>query len=234
MSIVAVASLHGAPGATTLAAGLASSLGDAVLVEADPAGGVLAARCGLAREPGLVTFAADREAIGRDGLDRHAQRAENGLAVLPCPESAEHTTTLLRAAGDDVAHRLSSAGRVVVDLGRLGVDGTADPVLERAAALVLVTHPTIDALAVLVARLERLRHHHPVVALVGDRPYVAAEVIAELGVELGAVIAVDPRATDELWSGGGRRLARSAWARSVRALASDLSHVGTTRDELVP
>ena len=50
MSILAVTGLGGAPGATTLALALAVAIPGAVLVEADPDGGVLA-ECGQRADP---------------------------------------------------------------------------------------------------------------------------------------------------------------------------------------
>lgn len=223
MSVLAVASLHGSPGATSLAVALSGCLPPAVLVEADPSGGVLAARCGLSREHGLVTFASDREAHGSDGLANHAQALASGLPVLPCSESAEHTSLLLRVAGRDIADRLAGAGcTVVVDVGRLGLDGVTGPVLDRAAMVVVVCRPAIDALAVLAARLPTLREHRTLVVLVGDHPYGPDDVAGSLDVEVASV-AFDPRAVDAMWSGRGQRaLARSPFARSVSALADRL------------
>src|SRR5262249_57798282 len=60
VSLVVVAGGKGAPGATTTALGLASAWTGQrrVVVEADPDGGVLAARLGLGLAPGLMTVAA--------------------------------------------------------------------------------------------------------------------------------------------------------------------------------
>ena len=57
--LVAMVSVKGAPGVTTLAVGLATRWprGEAVVVEADPAGGDLSARFGLAHDPGLAAMA---------------------------------------------------------------------------------------------------------------------------------------------------------------------------------
>lgn len=225
MSLVVIASLHGSPGATSLAVGLSACLPSAALVEADPSGGVLAARCGLGREPGLITLAADREARWADGIRVHAQTLASGVPVLPCSESADHTSSLLRVAGDNIASRLDEAGGTfVVDVGRLGLDGVAHAMLERAGIFLLVSHPTADALAVLAARLPSLRQYRPRVVLVGDRPYTAADVSTGLDVEVAATVAIDAKAVDAMWSGLGQRaLARSAFARSVAALADDLT-----------
>ena len=218
MTVVAVTSLHGAPGATTLAAALANVVPGSVLIEADPSGGVLAARCGVAREPGLVTLAADRDGE----LSQHVQFAGD-MALVPGPESADQATLVLRSAGAVIGEHARSAAWAFVDVGRLGVDDTVTPLLDAADALILVCEPTVEQLAVLAARLPALARRQPLVVLVGDRPYGAAEVARELGVTAVTVVAHDPRAIQAMWSGGrSRTLGRSAFARSVRALADDL------------
>lgn len=224
MSLVVVASLHGSPGASSLAVALSACLPPAVLIEADASGGVLAARCGLSREPGVVTLAADRAARGSDGLAAHAQVLASGVPVLPCSESAEHTSALLRAAGDDLASRLADARCTsVVDVGRLGIGGAVDPLLERAAVFLVVSRPTVDALAVLAARLPALRRYRPRVALVGDHPYSSVDVASGLDVDVVSPVAFDAKAVDAMWTGRGQRaLPRSAFARSVSALADEL------------
>src|SRR5690606_40344837 len=61
MTLVALTSVKGAPGVTTTVLAMAAVCPPSrrlVVVEADPEGGVLAARLGLRAEPGLVTLAA--------------------------------------------------------------------------------------------------------------------------------------------------------------------------------
>ena len=219
MSVVAVASLHGAPGATTLAAALASIVPGSVLIEADPSGGVLAARCGVPREPGLLTLAADRDG----DLSAHVQQA-GGMSLVPAPESAEQASLVLRSSGAVLGEHARTAAWAFVDVGRLGVDDTVAALLDAADALLLVCEPTVEQLAVLAARLPALQRRQPFVVLVGDRPYGAADVARELGVDAVTVVARDSRAVEAMWSGGrSRALGRSAFARSVQALADDLS-----------
>ena len=79
MRAVALCSARGAPGVTTTALLVASHL-DAVMVEADLSGGVVAIRYGLGREPGLVTLAAANPHEPGGWLD-HAQNA-GGIPVL--------------------------------------------------------------------------------------------------------------------------------------------------------
>ena len=61
MTVIAVGSVHGSPGATTLALDLArlcarSPGREVLLIEADPDGGCLAARLDLAVKPGPVSY----------------------------------------------------------------------------------------------------------------------------------------------------------------------------------
>jgi hypothetical protein len=55
--LVAFGAVRSSPGVTTAALTIASCIDNSVLVEADWDGGVLGARLGLSREPGLTTLA---------------------------------------------------------------------------------------------------------------------------------------------------------------------------------
>lgn len=223
MTAVLVGSVHGAPGATTTAAGLAACYPGGVLVEADCGGGVLAVRFGLAREPGVVTLAADR-ATSDQALAAHAQPVPGGLPVVVGPESAHHAGWLWRTAGDGLAASIDRhEGVAVVDVGRLGPDNPV-PALFPDAPVLLVVRPRADELAVAAAHLAATGNdRRPALVLVGERPYSAAEVAGELRCEVLGVVADDPRGAATLWDGGSpRRLARSAFARSVRTLAEAL------------
>ena len=89
--IWALAGGKGAPGATTLAALLAWLLAGprvptALVIEADPEGGVLAARwhdaAGLTHEPGLLSLAAARGGSVEERLRRHAQVVTDGVELV--------------------------------------------------------------------------------------------------------------------------------------------------------
>lgn len=225
MTLLATTSLHGSPGATTLALALAG-LRRRVLVEADPAGGVLAARCGLQREPGLASLAGER-AVGDPGaLDRNIQITATGLSVVPCSESAEHTWGLLSSMADHLADQLLAAeSEVIVDVGRLGASDVVGPILERAEVVLVVVHPHVDQLAVLASRLPSLPPGKVLVVTVGDAPYRAVDVAEQLDVPATS-IASDPRGADALWTGRrAGRLGSSALARSVVALDAVLPRV---------
>src|SRR3546814_17824018 len=107
MKILKLASVRGGPGVTTNSLLRACAFGDAVVVEAERDGGVLAARYGLGREPGLTTFAVSRPQ-DREGWRAHAQDA-GGVPVLVGPDAPGASESLWRTAGERLAHHLISA-----------------------------------------------------------------------------------------------------------------------------
>ena len=89
MSIVAVTSSRTSPGATTVATGLAlvwsRRFEQSLLVEADPSGGVLGLRFGLAPSPSLATFGSDvRNGWTPEALWSNTQELR-GTACLSAP-----------------------------------------------------------------------------------------------------------------------------------------------------
>lgn len=229
MAVIVLGSAHGSPGATTAALALAAHLPGGVLVEADCDGGVLAARLGLAREPGIVSAAADRDSHSAGALLRHAQAGPGALSVVVGPASPANAAWVWQTAGPNLADAVHGhAGWVVIDAGRLSPDAPTHPLLERALTAIVV-RPRADELAIVSAGLAATDSTaRPRLILVGERPYSAAEVSAELGCSVVGVVADDPRAAGILWEGGSRRvLARSAFARSIRSLAEALTELLT-------
>lgn len=224
MTAIAVGSVRSG-GATTLAMTLAGVLDDAVLVEADADGGVLALRYGLSREPGLVSLAASRQAAPDVILD-HAQRLPGGLAVVVGPESAERATQLLRSAGQRIAGLLAGANDIdlVVDLGRLSPSSPGTPLAAAASLTLVVARPRAEELVAAAERVASLGEGSGLV-LVGPGPYSAADVTNQLGCRVLGTVAHDPRGARALAEGGtSRAFARSALVRSVRTLAAILVH----------
>lgn len=225
MSLIVIGSTRSS-GATTVAMALAAWLDGAVLVEADPDGGVLALRYGLSREPGLLTLAAARE-VDRHSLLDHAQPLPGGLPVVVAPESPERSASLLRTAGARVASLLARLdNHTVVDAGRLATTSPAAPFAPQASALLLVTRPRADELVAAAERLAALAAVTGGVAalvLAGAGPYSADDVTTQLHCPVLGTIAEDPRAARALAQGGSAKtLARSALARSARTVAKTL------------
>jgi hypothetical protein len=222
MTAIAVGSVRSG-GATTVAMTLAAVLEDAVLVEADADGGVLALRYGLSREPGLVSLAASRQPPGDVVVD-HAQRLPGGMAVVVGPESPERATQLLRSAGPRITALLSEPCPVnlVVDLGRLSPSGPGTALAAAAPRALVIARPYAEELIASAERLASLGESAALV-LVGSGPYSANDVTAQLGCRVIGTVAYDPRGARALAEGGSfRALARSALVRSVRTLAASL------------
>jgi MinD-like ATPase involved in chromosome partitioning or flagellar assembly len=118
VSLVAVAAAKAAPGVTTSALAMAAAWPagrQVLLVEADPGGGDLAARFGLAAEPGLVSLAAAaRRQIDSALVGDHAQKLPGGLGVLvgpPGPEQAAAALGMLAPAALAGLDGLDADGR---------------------------------------------------------------------------------------------------------------------------
>jgi hypothetical protein len=225
VTLVGLTSVRGGPGVTTTSLLLASALAQpTVLVEADFAGGVLAVRYGLGREPGLTTLAASA-GLDPDGWREHAQDA-GGVAVLVGPDSPDHARSLWQRAGGRITRVLTESGSTaLVDLGRVGDELPCSGDL---ALLVVVVRPVADHLVTLSHRLAGLRRHAKRVGvlLVGDGDYRADDVRDSLGVDVLGALPADVR-TAEAMAGRGRstNLSRSPLYRSVTTVAAAVDTV---------
>src|SRR5258705_6125183 len=125
MTVIAIIGTKGSPGATVLALALAATAsgldqGPALLVEADPAGGDIAARCGISLDPGLLTLAASgRRGIDRSIVEGHAQLLPCRVLALLAPTSADQATSALTGIAGELAKTLTNeTSTVVIDAGR--------------------------------------------------------------------------------------------------------------------
>ncbi|MBA2437627.1 MAG: chromosome partitioning protein [Acidimicrobiia bacterium] len=235
MGLICVGSVRSSPGvtATVLAVGARwPGPPPAVVIEADPDGGVLASRFGLGRageSPGLTSLAtASRRGLGAGEVWRHAQELPGGLAVVVGPDSAEAATTTVRSAGEALGRWLAAQPDMValVDCGRLRPLSPTLDLVRCASQLVVVVRPRVEELQALSQRLAALQQLTKVgLILVGQRPYGPDEVATVLGAEILGVIADDPRAALALEGDGSsvKRLRRSAMARTALGLAEVLA-----------
>jgi hypothetical protein len=213
-ALVVIGSVRGAPGVTTASLLIAGAIERSLLVEADVSGGVLAARYGLGREPGLTTLAAEPSAAHR--WQEHAQSA-GGVAVLVGPDAPDAAEALWRSAGLRLGTALTGceADLVVADLGRLG---RHSPLMGGADLIALVARPTIEQLVTLshhVPRLRGISRARIGIVLTGRGPYRSEDVADALQVEVLGELPDDPAAADAL--SGARS---SGWSRSRLARAS--------------
>lgn len=230
--MIVLGSVHGSPGATTSACGLAAALAAAdpsrrvLLVEADPDGGVLAARCaGLRADRTLVDLAADaRRSLEPDDLARLTQQLWGQVGVVVGPPSGEESCSALRTGAERLASALRFGdGVTVVDVGRLRPDSPAFPFVREADLVLVVCAPSFEQVAVAEPRAAGLARGGARlgVVCVGDGPYPPGEVAAALAAPLAATLPWDPRATARFAAGAAsdRRLRASLWWRSLAALA---------------
>lgn len=219
--MIAVVSVKGSPGVTTLCLALAACWPDPgapIVAEADPAGGDIAMRFGLAPSPGLLSLAAatrGRAGTRGDGgarqlesaelVWRHTQplpgnvpvvaappdagRARGALAVLATPDGAGGLGPgPLRAAA---AH---PGAALLVDCGRVDEGSPVMPLLRSADVMVVLTRAGADDLAHLARRIPEIGawSRDPVLLLTGGGHSIAA-VARELGVTPLARVPHDPR-----------------------------------------
>jgi hypothetical protein len=244
--IWAVAGRKGSSGATTLAALLAWLWPQAddqrFVVEADPEGGVLAARwhatAGTTYEPGLLTLAASRDGSPGERLARHAQALASGVDLVAGPPGPAQAEVTLRALGEAAPAAFAKAPvDCFVDCGRLHARSAALPWASHAARVLFVVRPHLEAVVALRPVVESLAPMELPLGLVcvGDRPFHPVEVAEQAGLPLAGVIADDPATAGSLSVSGldGRGLRRSRLARSVTELAVNLvSSVPTDVEDL--
>ena len=230
MTVVAVGCVRSC-GATTAAAGLAMVWpgdGRRVVIEADPAGGTLAAACGLSAEPGLVSLAAAaRRQVDPVLVFDHAQRLPDQTSVVCAPPGRDQARSALSMLGALIGGLGGLDGLAVVDCGRLDPKGPNSRLFQHADVSVLVCRPQLGDLNALAAFLElqaptagRL-----LVVLAGPGPYGSAEIADTLAVEVVGQLPWDPEAAGGLMSESpsSRRLTRTPLVRALRSLAEDLA-----------
>lgn len=148
MPLILVANLKGSPGATATAAGLAAAWPrtNRVLVEADPSGGVLAARWRLRSRPGLVEVASHLSDPER-ALETGFQEAHHLGGVFPvvcAPAQAPQAEPAVDTLCDRGTGVLTPPDRwVIADIGRLGPVQDTWGLLKLADAVIVVTYGSV-------------------------------------------------------------------------------------------
>lgn len=241
MPLVTIGSLHGAPGATTLAVGMCAAWnpdrGATLLVEADPDGGVLAARHESLRADRTVAdlVVASRRSLTPDAIEAVSRTLWGGFAVVVAPPSAEQVHAAIATGGERLAGGLAGlAGTVtVVDVGRITAREVTVPLLRRSDLVVLVARPRFEDVALLTSRVRELRAVGvtPMLVCVGTDPYPPAEVATAADLELLGVVPDEPTQARFLSGGTGsdRRLRRSLLWRSLGELAVGVADQVTPR-----
>jgi MinD-like ATPase involved in chromosome partitioning or flagellar assembly len=228
VAVVAFGSVRSC-GVTTTVAALAAVWPDdrrRVVVELDPAGGTLAASCGLRVAPGLVSLAtASRRHMEPDALWTHSQQLPCGGAVVVGPPSAAQAQRALQLMTDAVAQFADLDADVLADCGRLDPTSPARADFDGAEVQVLVARPQLPDLHHLAAWLEDAssKSAQSIVVLAGSGPYPREEISAALGVEVVERMPHDPGGVARLAQASTARAAgRSALLRAARSLAATI------------
>ncbi|MBB5429925.1 hypothetical protein [Nocardiopsis composta] len=231
MRTIALFSLSGAPGVTTLALAVAAAwptVQRAVLVEADASGGDVASWRHLPASPGLVELAAAARAPEpADGaLQGCVQVLPGGVGVCPAPASADRAAGAVNLLARRPAVLAPPEEAVaVVDVGRLAPRSAAAHLAAAADAAVLVVADDTaqlkrarDALPGLRAGIGRLG----LAVVGGTNP--RAQIVEALEAPVWARIPTDPRSAAFLrGEGGARRAGRRPLLAGARRLAQALT-----------
>ena len=259
MAIITLVSASGSPGVTTTALGLASAWPRPVLlVEADPTGGsaLLAGYWrGQLDHVGLLDLVlAERHGVLADAVPRMQLPIDGtDVSVLVGTKSHEQAGSLARLWDPLLGVLQNLPGQdVIVDAGRLGLDGAPHSLVTYSDTTLLVTHSSLRALvaarswaATLAADV--VPGHAVKVVLVGEgRKYRAGEVGRTLALPVAGSIVWDPRRAEVFSDGaayrvprfGGERAAsrafeQSGYVRSLRTLAAALRAEATDAPPVV-
>ena len=227
MTVVGLVSAKHSPGVTTAAVALALAADDgSVAVEADPAGGDVAARARLTMDPGLLTMAASgRHAASR--LSLQTQSLASGVGVVIAPADPAKASTALAAIGDRLPGAVREHGGGFLDCGRWSSVTTTKSVLFRCDVIAMVTEPSVASVEHVRCRVDELLEIGPPVALllIGDRPYSADEIEETLALPSLGALAVDGRGVLSVYAGPPRVARKSALCRSARAVLDRLANL---------
>jgi hypothetical protein len=217
-------------GVTTLTLGLAATWSTdrrVLLVEADPAGGTLAAASGWPAEPNLVSLAAAARRGGDPALVwEHCHQLPDGASALPAPSLAEQARNALTMLGPLLRRLAELDTDVLVDCGRLDPGSVALDLWDRAERPVLVGRPRLADLQALASWLNgRQINQEAGLVLIGEGPYPDAEITEAIGLDVLSRLPWDPDAAEALvsMSASARQLRMAPLVRSARTLADQLN-----------
>jgi hypothetical protein len=224
-AVIAVGSVKGSPGATTLAAALAVVWpGDpaAVLIEADCAGGDLGGWHWMPDTPGVASLAGACR-TGAVRLGEHVRRLPLGVDVL-LGAAARSPATVAVGLLAEADHGLWAKERpTILDVGRLEPDAPASVLVGRAEVLLVVARG--DEASLLRVADAKVPTGEVRLVLVGGCRYHPDEITVLTGLPVAASVPWDPYSARVI---AGQAGARKGWTRrgvpaAARALAVQLA-----------
>lgn len=233
--IVTLGSVRGAPGVTSwsmlLAAAWQGTDVERVVLEADPDGGVIAARYGFGVEPGVISLAASlrRSGVTDLDLDEHGRHVAPNVLVIPSPESPERCTALWTDAAAPMAASLADDRERVwfVDAGRYRPSAPAEAFVAHSSLSLLLSLAGPEDIVQLkgtLSRLSDLGDGRVGVVLVGKPAHAVDEVKTFLGADhLWTVPRSRNLPSDTAAAFAGRAGRRSWLWRSAVSVASEMA-----------
>ena len=226
---------------TTTTVALASAWpvsSEALIVEADPTGGDLAAWFDLPVLPSLSTVVTSALDASWAEIDRHTRLAPSGMRLIPAPPSAAEARHAVIQSARSLAPALAALASpvAIVDAGRLeGGASFTHPLVTPAAVTVVVHHQRAQSARAAAVRLQRLADDVEtmsatptglVVAVVGAEPFDLEQIDAFVCSSAAGTpvvgLPIDSLAAAVYAGRAGvsaRRLARLPLARAARHLA---------------
>jgi MinD-like ATPase involved in chromosome partitioning or flagellar assembly len=236
MAIVAVVG----DACTTTTVALASAWtasSEALIVEADPKGGDLAAWFDIPVLPSLSTVVTSAFDSGWTEIDRHTRLAASGLRLIPAPPSAAEAQHAVAESTRSLAPTLAALRSpiAIVDAGAVPHQSAPHPLVASAAVAVVVHRQRSESALAAAVRLQRLADQvdamsttstRLVVAVIGADPFDFDQIDSFLADAVGTTqlvgLPIDGLAA-AVYAGrtgvSARRLARLPLARAARHLA---------------
>lgn len=249
MAVICLTSASGSPGVTTTAVGLAFCWPRPVLlVEADPTGGsgILAGflRGTSPYDVGLVELALSP--LGAAEALREVVRPLSPSVSLVAGTRTHAQAAALRDVWEPLAVALgdleANGQDVIVDCGRLGLNGSPQALMDAAEVTLLVARATLPSISAARSWAETVRQpatgwRHPGLLLVGEgQPYRDTEVSKVLGMPVVADLPDDPLAAAVYQRGAAppRHFETGPYVRGLQAAAQSVqAHVAQGRFTLV-
>jgi MinD-like ATPase involved in chromosome partitioning or flagellar assembly len=236
MAIVAVVG----DACTTTTVALASAWpasSEALIVEADPTGGDLAAWFDIPVLPSLSTLVTSAFDTSWSEIDHHTRLTASGLRLITAPASAAETQHAVAESARSLAPALAALRSpiAIVDAGAVSHASAAHPLVASAAVTVVVHRQSSQSARAAAVRLQRLADQVEamssastslVVAVIGAAPFDFDQIESFLADVVGTTPVVGlpvDSLTAAVYAGrtgvSARRLARLPLARAARHLA---------------
>ena len=210
---------------------------DAILVEADPTGGDLAAWFDMPVAPSLSTVVTRVLDGAWPEVERLTRLADSGLRLIPAPSRPGEAAQAISEAGRSLVPTLAAMRSpvTIVDAGSLQSSPSAHPFVGSSAVTIVVHRQSTQSSRAAAVRLQRLADQLAgfatspsalIVAVVGATPFDLGEIETFLADTVG-VTAIIGLPVDDLTAAvfGGRtgvserRLARLPLVKAARDLA---------------